>query len=659
MNRLSSEKSAYLRHAAGQPVDWYPWGDEAFERAAAEDKPVFLSSGAVWCHWCHVMARESFEDPEVARVLRENFISVKLDRDERPDIDRRYQQAAAASGVGGGWPLSAFLTHDRQPFFMGTYFPPEDAYGRPGFKRLLRTVAHVYRTKRDEIEEHAGELLDATKSGGAVAGSIEEQVLEEGAGLALSQFDSQNGGFGKAPKFPMAGAIEFLMQRYAMTGNGVIASAVRKTLDAMMDGGFHDQLGGGFHRYSVDESWGVPHFEKMADDNAWLLKVYVDAYSLFEDVRYKRVAQGIVGFVREVLSDESGGFYASQDADVTPDDEGGYFTWTGQDLKNLLEPEEERVFSLAYLSPKGVPDHASSKTVLLRAMTVEEVSRRLHMEISEVARAIERSKTKLLAQRRARTAPFVDTTLYTSLNGMLIAAFLHASRVLADRDSEAFALKSLSRMLEERFVGEVLFHSDGVEGFLDDHVNLAQALLEAYETTGDVSHLARATAMMDRTIDRFRDARNGGFFDTSQEVLGARLATTEDMPHPAPNSVAIMLLVKLSALTGEERYRVLAEEALKGGIVAARRAGAHAGSFFAALDAFYHLVSLRLEGALSQDLSAGALGLVMPFTAVSHGPVATGEPARIIPCRNNVCLEPLLDPSSFRAFVETIPGFHK
>lgn len=659
LNRLSSEKSAYLRHAADQPVDWYPWGDEAFERAAAEDKPVFLSSGAVWCHWCHVMARESFEDAEVARILGENFISVKLDRDERPDIDRRYQQAAAASGAGGGWPLSAFLTPDKRPFFVGTYFPPKDSYGRPGFKRLLKTIAHVYRTKRDEIEEYTGKLLAATRMEISEAGDIEERVLEEGAGLLLSQFDSENGGFGTAPKFPMAGAIEFLMQRYAMTGNGVIANAARKTLDAMMSGGFHDQLAGGFHRYSVDESWGVPHFEKMADDNAWLLKVYADACSLFGDARYEGVAQGIVGFAREVLSDPSGGFYASQDADVTPDDEGGYFTWSEQDFKDTLVPEEERIFSLAYLSPRGSMSHAPSKRVLLHAMGAGEIARRLGIDASEAERVIERSKAKLLAQRKTRTTPFVDTTLYTSLNGMFIMAFLHASRVLPDRDVRAFALKSLSRILEKRLIGDVLFHCDEVEGFLEDYVNLVYALTEAYETTGDVSHLALAEEMMERTIDRFRDAKDGGFFDTPREVLGTRLKTTDDAPHPAPNSVAIMLLVKLSVLTGKERYRMFADAALKGGIIAAKRAGVHAGSFFAALDAYHNLMSLRLEGALSPDLSTKVLGLVMPFTAAIHRPAATDPSGRVVACRNDICFEPLLDPASFQAFMETIPGLRR
>jgi uncharacterized protein len=659
MNRLANEKSVYLRHAATQPIDWYPWGDEAFERAAAEDKAIFLSSGAVWCHWCHVMAKESFEDPEVARILNENFISVKLDRDERPDIDRRYQQIAAATGTGGGWPLSAFLTPARNLFFVGTYFPPQDSYGRPGFKRLLQTIASVYDTKRSEIEGHSRELMAATKSGSVATGPTDEQVLGEGAGLVLSQFDTENGGFGSSPKFPMAGAVEFLMQRYAMTGNGVIGSAVRKTLDAMMNGGFHDQLGGGFHRYSVDESWGVPHFEKMADDNAWLLKNYIDAYALFGDARYERVARGIIGFAREVLADASGGFYASQDADVTPDDEGGYFTWTEEELKRIVDPAEERILALALSGPKGSMPHAPSKKVLLVAMTPEEAARRLDMEPGQVERVIEEGKAKLLAFRRTRTAPFVDTTLYTSVNGSFITAFLHAFRVLKDRDVRDFALASLSRILKERLIGGELFHSDGVRGFLDDHVGMVGALTEAYEATGDDSWLTRAAAMMDRTIDKFWDKKDGGFFDTQKEVLGTRLKTVEDMPHPSANSAAIMLLVKLSTLTRQERYRTLADAALKGSVLSARRGGVHAGSFFAALDAFHHLVSLEFEGVAPESLLAEGLGLVMPFTVLGYRPVPVGTPGRVMPCRNGTCFEPIRDSASFKEFLSTIPGLSK
>ncbi len=653
MNRLAREKSAYLRHAADQPIDWYPWGDEAFEKAAAEEKPVFLSSGAVWCHWCHVMAKESFMDREAADILREHFVSVKLDRDERPDIDRRYQQAAAATGAGGGWPLTVFLTPERVPFFVGTYFPPNDGFGRPGFKRLLQTIARLYQTRRDEIEDQGRRLAAALQNSPEDAGTIEEGLLDEASGLMLSRFDSKNGGFGTAPKFPMAGALLFLMQRYALTGNGLVAAAVRRTLDAMAKGGFYDQLGGGFHRYSVDEAWSVPHFEKMADDNGWLLRAYVDAFALFGDPRYEKVAQGIIGFLKEVLSDGSGGFYASQDADVTPDDEGGYFTWTEGEMESALAPEEGRALSMLFLTPEGTLHHDANKRVLLLATTPEQIAQQLNLGTAEVNRLIEKGKAKLLAHRSRRVSPFVDTTLYTSLNGILISSLLHAYRVLRDEAIRDLALKSLSRIIKDRWIGETLFHTEGVEGLLEDYVALDSALIEAYEATGEVSFLERSTKMMDLTIEKFWDEKNSGFFDTEREVLGTRLKTTDDAPHPSAGSVAVMLLVKLSGTLKNDRYRALAERTLKGSIVSARQAGVHAGYFFAALDAFHHMVSLELEGSLPADLLSEARASVMPLSAISY---RKGGADRIIPCRGAACFDPIIDVNALRKFMKEASG---
>lgn len=365
MNRLSGEKSAYLRHAAHQKIDWHPWSDEVFEKARRENKPVFLSTGAVWCHWCHVMAKECFEDEEVTRLLNEHFLNIKLDRDERPEIDRRYQKAVIAMGSPGGWPLSVFLTPDRKPFFGGTYFPPDDLYGRPGFKRVLRSVVEFYHTNGIRVYEYSDRVMDFLKTAPMPSGEIGGSLLDQAVRDILSEYDPQNGGFGKMPKFPMPGAMEFLMRRYFFTGNESVGLVVRKTLEAMAKGGFHDQLGGGFHRYSVDEGWIVPHFEKMADDNSWLLRNYVDAYALFGDRYFRDVAKGVTGFFRDVLSDPEGGFYASQDADVTPDDEGGYFTWREKDFRKVLNDDEYRALSLHLLHERGAMHHDPSKKVPL------------------------------------------------------------------------------------------------------------------------------------------------------------------------------------------------------------------------------------------------------------------------------------------------------
>ena len=293
MNRLVKEQSLYLRHAAGQKIEWYPWSEEAFAAARKENKPVFLSSGAAWCHWCHVMARESFEDEQTAKLLNERFICIKLDRDERPDVDRRFQQAVAAMGGGSGWPLNVFLTPEKQPFFGGTYFPPQQRQGRPGFKDVLMAVSDFYSKKKDEAESYAESVLTALKPGPIDAGDLRPEMLDHAERTILSLFDPSHGGFGSAPKFPMPGALEFLLRRFAAGGRPEAGEAARITLSRMALGGFHDQLGGGFHRYSVDEAWIIPHFEKMTDDNAGLLKNYCDGFSLFHDERFKIAAEGI------------------------------------------------------------------------------------------------------------------------------------------------------------------------------------------------------------------------------------------------------------------------------------------------------------------------------------------------------------------------------
>lgn len=651
MNHLANEKSPYLRHAATQPIDWYPWGEEAFEAASRQDKPVFLSSGAVWCHWCHVMAKESFADEEAAALLNDNFIAVKLDRDQRPDIDRRFQQAAAASGVGGGWPLSVFLTPDKKPFYLGTYFPPDDAYGRPGFKTVLRTIIHLYKTKRQGIDELAGKITSSLQTGGVPRGTISESLLDEATGLILSQFDSKHGGFQRAPKFPMAGALEFLLQRCALTEHGVIVSVVAKTLEAMAKGGLHDQLAGGFHRYSVDESWCVPHFEKMADDNAWLLKNYTDAYSIFGDEHFRQVAKGIIGFTMEVLSDPDGGFYASQDADVTPDDEGGYFTWTEEEVREALDDEEYRILSLHFLHRCGAMHHDPSRMVLLISMNTDEIVQRLGMDSESVGQVIARGKAKLLARRRSRKEPFIDKTLYTSLNGMFIGAFLKAYRILKEKEIEDFALRSLSRIRRERLIDDELFHSEGVKGFFEDYTGLIEALIEAYEVTGGKAYVDLARHLMDNAIEKFWDKTADGFYDSQEDVLGTRLKTIEDVPHPAANAVAIMLLVRLSSILGEDRYREYARKALEAFAPVARQFGLHAGYFFAALDAYYHILRLDFESLPGTDLVNAGLTFLKPYTAVAYGPGI----GRVIPCFGATCFEPIDDPQALTQFLRTRP----
>ncbi len=424
-------------------------------------------------------------------------------------------------------------------------------------------IAQLYRTQRDQVTESSEQLLDMLKHKPLGEGDIRESLIDEGTNIIMKSADTIYGGFGRAPKFPMSGAIEFLLARYFFTKDETLGSALRKTLTSMARGGFHDQLAGGFHRYSTDQAWIIPHFEKMADDNAWLLRNYVDAYNLFGDPYFKEIADGIISFTRKELSHPDGGFYASQDADVTPDDEGGYFTWTDDEFKSLLTQEEYSVLAPYFLHEKAMMHHDSSKRVLYIEKNLEDVAKMTGMDADTVNRMLEQGKMKLLATRETRTKPFVDTAMYSSLNGMYISSFLKAYRVLGEEEIKDFALKSLERILTINTDDGNVFHTPGIKGLLDDHVHLIDALVSAYEATGNAAYLEKADQFMTRTIELFWDEDEGGFFDTDQEVLGTRLKGIEDIPQPSANSLAIILLIKLSFIQDKSEYRTLAEKALR------------------------------------------------------------------------------------------------
>ncbi len=645
MNRLANERSPYLQHAAHQKIDWYPWGDEAFERAGRENKPVFLSSGGVWCHWCHVMAKECFEDDEVALFLNSLYIPVKLDRDERPDIDRRYQQAVAAMGGGSGWPLSVFLTPDRRPFYGGTYFPLNDQHGRPGFKKVLLAVNEFFSRQREEVMQYSGRVMTALEPEPMEPGHLSPEALEQAEHAILAHSDAQNGGFGDAPKFPLPGALAFLLARAGAKQDPSLVSAVRTTLDRMARGGIHDQLAGGFHRYSTDEAWMVPHFEKMAEDNAWLLRNYLEAYAVLGDEGYRSVARGIIAFTREVLSDPAGGFFASQDADVTPDDEGGYFTWTDAQLRSVLSDEEYRVLSLRFLDERGRLAHDPEKRVLCGARGPAEIAAETGLAEDSVDSILVRGREKLLAERGRREVPFVDRTLYASLNGMYITSFLTAYRVLGDPGLRDFALRSLDRTLRERVIDGTVMHSDGVPALLDDQIYLVEALVAAYEATGDHAFLERAERFMDGCIETFGD-ESGGFFDTAAAVLGTRLKRVEDTPHPSANAVAATLLVKLHHMTGSERYRFAAERTLRAFASSSAALGVHAGTYDCALDAWFNTLTLTVEAARDSDLAQAARKVCGRPVVVIYG----SDRGRVLPCVNGACFEAITDAAAMSAY---------
>jgi uncharacterized protein YyaL (SSP411 family) len=595
------------------------------------------------------MAKECFEDLEVAALLNEHFISIKLDRDERPDVDRRYQQAVALMGNAGGWPLSMFLTPDRHPFFGGTYYPPEDRFGRPGFKKVLRSVRDFYRSRPTDAAQYGTRIMDALKAESAEPGELTKAFLDRTQDAMLEHFDPQNGGFGSAPKFPLPGTLEFLLRRAVVLRDTAAETAVRTTLDRMAQGGVHDQLAGGFHRYSVDEAWFVPHFEKMADDNAWLLRNYLDAYAAYGDERYREVAVGIIRFVREVLSDQAGGFFASQDADVTPDDEGGYFTWTDSELKQVLTIDEYEVLALSFLHERGRLPHDPDKLVLCVAKTPRAVADILGRTVDDIQAIIARGKEKLLAVRKERKTPFIDRTLYAALNGMFITSFLKAFSVLDDTALRTFALASLDRVLRERTVEGALEHSGGIPALLDDYVYLIEALVAAYEATADRRHLERAEELMGQCLVMFGD-REGAFFDTAADVLGARLKRVEDIPHPSANAVAIVQLIKLWHITGKDAYRVAAEQALRVFVRAAEEMSIHAGMYCCALDAWFSMLTLTVEAGPESDLGHAARRIAGRATVLVYGE----DKGRIIPCVGGTCSEPVSRGSDLSAAISRL-----
>lgn len=647
MNRLSQANSAYLRHAAYQKIDWYPWCKEAFERAEREDKPIFLSSGAIWCHWCHVMAKECFDDDEIARLLNENFICIKLDRDERPDIDRRYQMAVQAIGMGGGWPLSVFLTSDGKPFFGGTYFPPEDRYGRPGFKKVLTKVHEIYRNHKDKIEEYTEKLVNhlkqERKETGGIKGVVEsEDLINKGIELIISSFDPQNGGFGLAPKFSMPGVMEFLINRYYFSKNETIGKIVKNTLYAMAKGGIYDQIGGGFHRYSTDAEWIIPHFEKMADDNAWLLRNYLDAYAVFGDEFFRDVAEAIIRFIESVLSDREGCFYASQDADITPDDEGGYFTWKKEELRNILDKEEFEILSFYFLNDKGRMHHDPSKYVLFVSKEIQEIVKILNKDVEFVKNKIITARKKLLDYRNQIKSPFVDKNIYTSLNGMLISTYLKAYRILRNPSLRDFALKSIERLLKLRFIDNKLFHSENVRALLDDYVYIVDALISSYEVTSDDRYLTIAKRIMDICLERLWDREEGGFFDSDEAILGMRLKDIEDIPHPSANSLAIIILLKLFQLTDRSEYLKYAEKSLEQFTGSAEIFGINGASYYSSLDCYYRMMRLSIygEGGLTQS----ALFSFRPYITIGYfvlqSLISMNEKRQyIVPCLKTECYD--------------------
>jgi len=699
-NRLQNSASPYLRSAAHQPIDWHEWNDEAFARAKAEDKPILLDIGAVWCHWCHVIDRESYENSTISKIINEHFVAIKVDRDERPDVDSRYQSAISAISGQGGWPLTGFLLPDGKPFFGGTYFPPEDQMGRPGFRRVLLAVADSFKNKRPDLIRAADSLSDAVAQAETFTGAhgaFDAAVVDSQISSLTQLFDIRNGGFGKAPKFPHCSSIDLILERYQQTKERHLLAMAETTLEKMARGGVYDQLAGGFHRYSVDEKWLVPHFEKMSYDNSELLRNYLHASTISSkhdwEASFEDTAQGIVLWINQVLSDqEHGGFYASQDADFSLDDDGDYFTWTLDEVRAVLTPEESRVIEMYYdVEAQGEMHHNPAKNVLWIARGFEEIATAVGKDADDVVTIKLQAESKMLKARAQRPTPFVDKTMYVSWNAMFISAYLEASRMLHTpwlaEDCRDFAIKTMDRMLAEAWSEEKGFaHRIGgpsLDGSLDDQVFGVLALLDSYEATLDEKYFCAAQRTTDIVIEKYGDSERGGFFDRSSDAppmggLEVRRKPFQDSPTPGANSVAAIALIRMHAFTNEQKYQQWAQKTLEAFAGIAPQYGMFAATYGLAATLFAHhpaqvVIMGRPNDAAAKALEAAANSIfrlgksimrILPGTTPASLPLALRETIPHLPkdkaialvCSGNICFPPTSDPDQLKALLTGRPA---
>ncbi len=574
-NRLAREKSPYLLQHAHNPVDWYPWGAEAFAKARNEQKPIFLSVGYSTCHWCHVMERESFENESIAAILNRYFVSIKVDREERPDVDRIYMTFVQASTGSGGWPMSVFLTPALKPFFGGTYFPPDNRYGRPGFPAILERVAQAWNSQREELMESAEQVVEQ------LSADLEART-ESGAGLDATvadscyyslrrSFDTQHGGFGGAPKFPRPVALNFLLRYWRRTGNLEARDMAVETLRAMARGGIHDHLGGGFHRYSVDERWFVPHFEKMLYDQAQLAISYLEAFQITGDKAYEHVAQGIFEYVLRDLRDPEGGFYSAEDADSAPDaslpqvkSEGAFYLWAYAEIEHLLGPGDAARFARWYGVESG-GNVASDPHNEFRG-------RNILFEAETPPPEAAAMRTRLLEARSRRPHPHLDDKILTAWNGLMISAFAKGGAVLGEpryleaaRQAAEFVLARLRDAGTGVLLRRYRESEAAIPGVLDDYAFLAQALLDIYEAGFDLNRLETAVRLTERAVELFEDKAAGGFYSTAEgeDDLILRVKDSYDGAEPSGNSIMASNLLRLAEVTGREDFRAAAERTFR------------------------------------------------------------------------------------------------
>jgi uncharacterized protein len=677
-NRLISETSPYLLQHAHNPVDWYAWGEDAFIRAKEENKPILLSIGYSACHWCHVMEHESFENEEIAKLMNENFINIKVDREERPDLDQIYMNAVQMMTHHGGWPMTVFLTPEGVPYYGGTYFPPEDRYNMPGFPRVLQGVADAYRERSEDVAQTAASILSELNrlSGAAESNQmLSVQLLDQAYSGMIRNYDRANGGFGNAPKFPPAMTLEFLLRTYYRTKRQEALDIVAHTSRKMAEGGIYDQLGGGFHRYATDSKWLVPHFEKMLYDNALLARLYLHYYQVTGDEFARSTVEGILDYVVREMTDSAGGFYSTQDAD-SEGHEGKFFVWDYDEIKELLGASDAVLFSAYYnVTQEG---NFEGKNILNVTHSIEEVAAEHEVSVEHLRQVLERGRRTLFEKREQRVKPGRDEKILTSWNGLMLASFAEAAATLDRNDYAEVARKNAAFVLDHLRRNGLLLRTfkDGqakLNAYLEDYAFLIDGLLLLFETTGESRWIRASLELAQKTIDEFWDSDQGGFFFTgkSHEELIVRSKDYFDNATPSGNSVAADVLLRLSLLTNNDDFKRRAVTVLR---LIAETAGRYPAGFGRALSALdFHLGQPKevvIVGTDNHDrthtLRAAVWRPYLPNKVVAEVPEeripeldsllagrtpVNGGPAAYI-CEQYTCQQPITEPSELAAALQ-------
>lgn len=584
-NSLLNEKSPYLKSAAYQPVDWLPWSSSAFEKAKHENKPVLLAIGATWCHWCHAMDHDNYENVEAAELINAQFVPIKVDRDERPEIDRRYQAAVAAMNGEGGWPLTAFLTPEGDLFAGGTYFSPTGMPGRRGFRDVLQDVAETYKTAGASVRASAQQIRSSRPLATA-AHMLEPEMSEHAAREMVRDFDFIHGGFGEGPRFPLPCALDFLMASYFRSKDQNVEGLIRKALDRMATGAIRDQIGGGFHRYAAGPDWSRPHFEKLLADNAEMLRIYARGFALFQQPLYREAAQGILQWVTGSMCHPEGGFHHSQDADVSAGDDGGYYTWTMEELQGCLTEKELQVLS-SYYTIRNM----AGANILHNDRPLEDVADELKIAPALAGALLAAAKDKLAWERTKRLQPPVDPRVFTGSTALMITACWEAGHILEIPDAIALGNRAFDSLVNHTWYGKYFNHAADhpVQGFLDDQVYGAIALLDAYLLTSNPNYLQLCATLAGAFINDYYDSANGGFFDIASDGRSnlPPLKPVQDTPAPGPNAAAAMLFSRLYSITGDAKYRETARHTLQAFASEVALWNAQAGGYFLALQQYF------------------------------------------------------------------------